>query len=44
MCGDFPCGPVVKTPHFHCRDTGSILDHGIKIPPAALDGQHKSNF
>ena len=32
---------MVKTPHFHCRDTGSILDRGIKIPHAALDGQQK---
>ena len=26
---DFPGGPVVKTPHFHCRGTGSIPGLGI---------------
>ena len=30
--GDFPGGPVVKTPHFHCRGTGSIPGWGTKIP------------
>ena len=29
---DFPGGPVIKTPCFHCRDTGSIPGQGAKIP------------
>ena len=29
---DFPCGPVVKTPVFHSRN--SISDWGTKIPHA----------
>ena len=29
--GDFPSGPVVKTPHFHCRSKGSIPGPGTKI-------------
>ena len=36
--GDFPGGPVVKTPHFQCRDAGglgSIPVQGTKIPHAA---------
>ena len=28
---DFPGGPVGKTPHFHCRGTGSIPGQGTKI-------------
>ena len=31
---DFPDGAVVKTPHLHCRGTGSISGQGIKIPHA----------
>ena len=29
---DFPGGPVVKTPHFHCRGMGSIPGWGTNIP------------
>ena len=29
---DFPGSPGVKTPHFHCRDTGLIPGQGAKIP------------
>ena len=29
---DFPGGPVVKTPHFHCRGAGSIPGRGAKVP------------
>ena len=36
---DFPGGPVVKTPHFQCRDTGSSPDQGTKIPHAVQCGQ-----
>ena len=28
---DFPGGPVVKTPRFHCRQMGSILGRGTKM-------------
>ena len=28
---DFPHGPVVKTPCFHCRGMGSIPGWGTKI-------------
>ena len=34
---EFPGGPVVRTPHFHCRtvgDTGLIPGQGTKIPHA----------
>jgi len=34
---DFPGGPVVKTPHFQCKDAageGSIPGRGAKIPHA----------
>ena len=33
--GDFPGGPVVKTPHFHSRGTGSVPGRGTKILHAA---------
>ena len=39
LCQDFPGSPVFKTPHFQCRDTGSIPDHRTKIPHAALCSQ-----
>ena len=29
--GDLPASPVLKTPHFHFRATGSIPDEGTKI-------------
>ena len=38
LLGDFPGGPVVKTPCFHCRgagDVGSFPGWGTKIPHAA---------
>ena len=38
---DFPGGPVVKTPSFHCRGTGSITDPGSKLPHATWHGQNK---
>ena len=38
--GNFPGGPVVKTPCFHCRRLGFIS--GTKIPHAAWHGQKKS--
>ena len=31
ISGDFPSGPVVKTPHFHCRSMGSIPGPGTEI-------------
>ena len=31
---DFPGGPVIKRPLFHCRGTGLIPSGGIKIPHA----------
>ena len=31
---DFPAGPVVKTPCFQCKGTGSITGWGTKIPQA----------
>ena len=33
--GEFPRNPVVRTPHCHCQDAGSILGQGTKIPQAA---------
>ena len=32
---EFPGGPVVRTPRFHCRGHGSILGLGTKIPQTA---------
>ena len=42
--GDFPSGPVVKTPHFHCRGTGSILGWGTKIPQAVRPERKKKKY
>ena len=33
--GDFPGGPVVRTPRFHCRGPGSIPGRGTEILGAA---------
>ena len=30
-CGDFPGDPVVKTPHFHCKEHRLIPGWGTKI-------------
>ena len=41
---DFPGGPVVKTPHFQCKDAageGSIPGRGAKIPHAVDAVQKK---
>ena len=32
--GDFPGGPVVNAPCFHCREHGSITGWRINIPYA----------
>ena len=34
-CGDFPGGPVLKSPPCNAGDTGSIPGRGTKIPHAA---------
>ena len=39
-----PCGPVVKTLHFHHRGTGFLPGQGTKIPYAAWYNQNKKNF
>ena len=31
---EFPCGPAVRTWHFHCRGPGSVSGWGTKIPQA----------
>ena len=31
LLGEFPSGPVVKTPCFYCRVMGLILGQGTKI-------------
>ena len=36
---EFPGGPVIRTPHFHCRGLGSILSQGTKIPLATQHGK-----
>ena len=38
---DFPGGPVVKTPYFHCRGYGFNNGQGIQILNAAWQGQNK---
>ena len=37
--GEFPGGPVVKTPHLHCRGVGLIPGLGTKILQASQPGQ-----
>ena len=39
MAWDFPGGPVVKTPRFHCRGHGFDLWLGVKILHAVWHGQ-----
>ena len=39
--GGFPGGPVVRTPHFHCRGPGSIPGQGTKILQAERRGKKK---
>ena len=39
--GDFPGGPVVQTPSFHCWGLGSIPDWGPRIPQATHHGEKK---
>ena len=39
MTGDFLGGPVVKTPHFHCRGCGCDSWSGTKILHALRRGQ-----
>ena len=41
--GNLPGGPVVKTPHFHCRGLGFDPGQGTKIPQAAQGGQKKES-
>ena len=42
MFGDFPEGPVVRTPSFHCRGLGSVPSWGTKIPQVMQCGQIKN--
>ena len=39
---EFPVGPVVRTPSFHCQGPGSIPGPGTKIPQAAWRGQKQT--
>ena len=39
--GEFPHGPVVKIPHFHCRVSGSIPTQRTKTLEAASCGQKR---
>ena len=41
LSGEFPGGPVVKTPRSHCRGPGSTPGWGAKIPRAVRCGQKK---
>ena len=38
---DFPRGPVVKKPHFRCRNVGSVPGWGTKIPYTAWPKKRK---
>ena len=38
---EFPGGPVLRTPHFHCQGPGSIPGQGTKIPQAAQHDQKR---
>ena len=40
-CQEFPGGPVVRTPCFHCGGRGSTPGRGTKIPQASRRGQKK---
>ena len=42
LIGDFVGGPVVKTPHFHCRGHG-VDPWGTKISQTACCSQNSSN-
>ena len=39
--GEFPGGPVVRTPCFHSQDMGSVLSGGTKIPQVMQYRQKK---
>ena len=39
---DFPGGPVLETPCFHCRGHGSIPGQGTKVPHAARPKKDKN--
>ena len=43
VLGDFPGGPVVNTPHFHCRALGldGSLVGELRIPHVMQDGKKK---
>ena len=43
---EFPGGPVVRTPHFHCRGPrfDSLTGQGTKILQAARRGQKKNRM
>lgn len=36
-----PGSPMVKTPSFHYRGTGSVTDQGSKLPHTTWHGQNK---
>ena len=36
---EFSGGPVIRNPHFHCRDTGLIPGQEIKFPHVTQLGQ-----
>ena len=38
---EFPGGPVVRTPRFHCRGPGLLPGRATKIPKATWRGQKK---
>ena len=42
MFGDFPEGPVVRTPSFHCRGLGSVPSWGTEIPQIMQCSQIKN--
>ena len=38
---EFPGGPVVKPPHFHCHGPGSVPGQATEIPQAMCHSQKK---
>ena len=40
---NFPGGPVIKTPIFHCREYGFDPGWGVKIPEASWQKKSKHN-
>ena len=43
ILGEFPVGPVVRIPGFHCRGLGSVPGQGTEILQVMWRGEKKKN-